>query len=155
MHFGEAHHRAARAPRETNKVAAALREQGLDTVVQAIIDDNLRPRRPREKTLGHRLSYYIAPRRQPQTPAGQASRHIRDDTVIRCHDETDEFRFRPHIAGDKAAAQRAFRFLGFPYMPQCRNRGAYSPAGALLAWPPLSSANQWARAAMMMALAWS
>ncbi len=89
--------------RQTDRIAAAARQQPLDAIGQPRRHGNRSSRRTREQPLRHRVFDYIAARRQPQTPAGKLSGGIRDEFSARPDDKAQQRRAVANFTGGDTA----------------------------------------------------
>ena len=99
-------HREAGATGKAERVATALRQQGLDAVGETRRSQDRPPRSPRKEPLGQCPIHYIPPRRQPQTPSRQPRGDIRHQRPIGTDDKTQQCAAILARAGDDAAALR-------------------------------------------------
>ena len=125
-------HRDPGAAGKAERVAAALRQQGLDAVGETRRGCDRPPRRASKDPLGQCPVHYIALRRQPQTPPRQARGDIRDQHPVRRDDKAQQSAAILALPGDDAAALRragcgSFRGGGHPMRCRAVRRATPSP----------------------------
>src|SRR5579859_2704909 len=130
-----ARHHLARPARQTQNIQAAAPQQTFQTLGQIGRHFELPAGGFGKIGLRHCGIYHIPLRAQPHSPSGQPPLYIGDQLARGSDDEADQRFLRSYGAGDDAAALRTFFVVGF------RQNQAPSPS------------NQWARAAMITALA--